>query len=67
MKRRIPTGVAYNQAHDCFSVPVPDSPGVLALARGEAVRERLKGQLPRNGVHLRDVIVTLAYAWRAAR
>ena len=65
--KRIPTGVAYTQAQDCFTVPTPDSPNVVAVARGADVREKLEGQLPRDGKHLRDVIVSVAIGFRAAR
>jgi hypothetical protein len=65
--KRVLTGVAYNQAADRYSVPLPASPELLAVALGEDVRAKLEGETPRNGAHLRDVIVSVAIGFRATR
>jgi hypothetical protein len=63
---RTPTGVAYRQSMDQFSVPDPMDSGLIAIALGEDVRAKLKGQLPRNGAHLRDVILSVTKGFRTA-
>jgi hypothetical protein len=64
--KRPPTGVAYKQSMDQFSVPDPMDPGLVAIALGDDVRAKLEGQLPRNGAHLRDVILSVTKGFRAA-
>lgn len=68
MRRRRPlTGVAYSQDLDLYSVPSPEYPNILAVAHGTSVRGHLQGETPRNGAHLRDVIIAVAYGYRAAK
>jgi hypothetical protein len=64
--KRTPTGVSYKQAMDQFWVPDPSSPGLVAIAMGEDVRAKLEGQLPRDGAHLRDVILSVTKGFRTA-
>lgn len=64
---RAATGVVYSQADDRFAVPLPSRPGRLAIALGDDVRAELAGELPRNGAHLRDVIISVAIGTRPAR
>lgn len=64
--KRVSTGVAYRQATDQFLVPDPMDPGLVAIALGADVRAKLEGQLPRNGAHLRDVIMSVTRGFRSA-
>jgi hypothetical protein len=61
-RKRVRTHVSYNSDADRFAVPV-EEPGRLisfVSAPGELVRGALVGQLPRNGAHLRDVIMAVS-------